>query len=87
MQVIADALHLLAQGSVLRILLLPVVVGISYEIIKWAGRSDNWATRIASAPGKALQHLTTAEPDDSMLEVAIAAMKRVIPETAGEDAW
>lgn len=71
----------------IRILLLPVVVGISYEIIKWAGRSDNWATRIASAPGKALQHLTTAEPDDSMLEVAIAAMKRVIPETAGEDAW
>ena len=71
----------------IRILLLPVVVGIRYEIIKWAGRSDNWATRIASAPGKALQHLTTAEPDDSMLEVAIAAMKRVIPETAGEDAW
>lgn len=71
----------------IRILLLPVVVGISYEIIKWAGRSDYWATRIASAPGKALQHLTTAEPDDSMLEVAIAAMKRVIPETAGEDAW
>ena len=72
---------------VIRILLLPVVVGISYEIIKWAGRNDNWATRIASAPGKALQHLTTAEPDDSMLEVAIAAMERVIPEKVGEDAW
>jgi uncharacterized protein YqhQ len=72
---------------VLRIVLLPVVVGISYEIIKWAGRHDNVCTRIVSAPGKALQHLTTQEPDDSMLEVAIAALKLVIPETEGEDTW
>lgn len=71
----------------LRILLLPVVVGISYEIIKWAGRHDNVLTRIVSAPGKALQHLTTQEPDDSMLEVAIAAIKLVLPETEGEDLW
>ena len=71
----------------LRILMLPVVVGISYEIIKWAGRNDNVLTRIVSAPGKALQHLTTAEPDDSMLEVAIEAIKRVIPDKAGEDKW
>jgi uncharacterized protein YqhQ len=71
----------------LRILMLPVVVGISYEIIKWAGRNDNILTRIVSAPGKALQHLTTAEPEDSMLEVAIEAIKAVIPEKAGEDKW
>ena len=71
----------------LRIVLLPVVVGISYEIIKWAGRNDNVLTRIVSAPGKALQRLTTAEPDDSMLEVAIEALTRVIPENENEAAW
>lgn len=71
----------------LRILLLPVVVGISYELIKWAGRNDNLLTRIVSAPGKALQRLTTKEPDDSMLEVAIEAIKLVIPEKEGEDKW
>ena len=70
-----------------RILLLPVVVGLSYELIKYAGRHDNWFTKAVSAPGKALQHLTTAEPDDSMLEVAIAALKPVLPETEGEDKW
>lgn len=71
----------------LRILLLPVVVGISYELIKWAGRHDNIFTRIISAPGKGLQRLTTAEPDDSMLEVAIEAIKLVLPEKNGEDKW
>ncbi len=71
----------------LRIVLLPVVVGISYELIKLAGRYDNVFTRIISAPGKALQHLTTAEPDDSMLEVAIAALTEVIPAEAGSDTW
>ena len=70
-----------------RLLLLPVVVGISYEVIKYAGRHDNWLTKILSAPGKALQHLTTAEPDDSMLEVAIEALKQVLPDQAGEDRW
>lgn len=71
----------------LRIVLLPVVVGISYELIRWAGRHDNLATRIISAPGKALQHLTTREPDDSMLEVAIEAIKLVIPENENEALW
>ena len=71
----------------LHLLLLPVVVSISYEIIKWAGRHDNALTRAVSAPGKALQHLTTAEPDDSMLEVAIEALKLVIPEEKGSDVW
>ena len=71
----------------LRILLLPVVIAISYEIIKLAGRYDNTATRILSAPGKALQRLTTMEPDDEMLEVAIEAIKLVIPEQTGADEW
>jgi uncharacterized protein YqhQ len=71
----------------LRILLLPVVVGISYEIIKYAGRHDNFLTMVISAPGKALQEITTAEPDDSMLEVAIEALKQVIPEEKDADKW
>ena len=70
-----------------RLLLLPVVVGISYELIKFAGRHDNLLTKIISAPGKALQRLTTAEPDDSMIETAIEALKLVIPEEKGADAW
>ncbi len=71
----------------LRLVLLPVVVGISYEIIRLAGRYDNVVTRIVSAPGKAFQALTTREPDDSMIEVAIEAMKIVIPEEKGIDKW
>ena len=71
----------------LRILLLPVVVAISYELIKLAGRHDNFITRIISAPGKAMQSLTTSEPDDAMIEVAIEAVKLVLPETEGEDKW
>jgi uncharacterized protein YqhQ len=71
----------------MRILMLPIVVGISYELIKWAGRHDNIMTRILSAPGKALQKLTTQEPDDDMIEVAVTALKLVIPENEGEDKW
>ena len=72
---------------VLRILLLPVVMGISYEIIRWAGKHDNWLSSALSAPGKALQRLTTSEPDDEMIECAIEATKLVIPEVKGQDAW
>ena len=72
---------------VLRIALLPVIVAISYEIIKLAGRYDNFLTRIISAPGKALQHLTTREPDDEMIEVAIRAIELVVPENEDEAAW
>ncbi|MDR1299748.1 MAG: DUF1385 domain-containing protein [Oscillospiraceae bacterium] len=72
---------------ILRIALLPVVVAVSYEIIKWAGRHDNAATRAISAPGKALQRLTTREPDDSMIEVAIEALKLVLPDSPGDDRW
>lgn len=71
----------------LRLLLLPVVVGVSYELLKLAGRYDNLFTRILSAPGKALQRLTTAEPDDDMLEVALESLRLVLPDKAGEDLW
>ena len=69
------------------LLLLPIVVGISYEINRWCGRHDNWLSAILSAPGKWLQHITTYEPDDGMIEVAIRAMELVIPEEKGSDAW
>jgi len=71
----------------LRIALLPVVVAISYEVIKLAGRYDNILTRIISAPGKALQRLTTSEPDDEMIEVAQKALELVLPEDEKEAAW
>ena len=67
--------------------LLPVVVGISYEINRWCGMHDNVLSRILSAPGKWLQHLTTSEPDDEMIECAIRAMELVIPEEKGSDLW
>ena len=70
-----------------RLALLPIVAGISYEIIKLAGRYDNFATRIVSWPGLMLQKITTREPDESQLEVAIASMKAVIPENKDEDKW
>ena len=69
------------------LLLLPVVVGISYEINRWCGLHDNRLSAILSAPGKWLQRITTNEPDDSMIECAIRAMELVIPEEKGSDAW
>lgn len=72
---------------VLKILLLPLVVGITYEIIKFAGRHDNVLTKIISAPGLWLQRLTVKEPDDDMIEVAIAAIKAVIPQNGEDDKW
>ncbi len=81
---------------VLRILLIPVIAGISYEIIRLAGRSDNLFVRIISAPGMLLQRLTTKEPDESMAEVAIKSVEAVfdwkayLKETFGyevEDSW
>ena len=70
----------------LKLLTFPIVVGVGYELIKLAGRADNIFTRIISAPGKWLQHITTREPDDSMIECAIAAMEKVIPGD-GSDTW
>lgn len=72
---------------VMRLLLLPVVAGISYEIIKWAGRSENKCVACLSKPGLWLQRLTTREPDESQIEVAIKSMKAVIPENSEEDKW
>lgn len=69
------------------LVLLPLVVGISYEFIRLAGNNDNIVTRILSAPGLAMQRITTREPDDSMIEIAIAALKPCIPEDKSEDKW
>lgn len=71
----------------LKLLTLPVVVGVAYEVIKLAGRYDNILTRIVSAPGLWLQRLTTHEPDDSMIEVAIAAVTPVLPQDPEEGRW
>lgn len=62
---------------VVRILLLPVIAGISYEVLKLAGRSDNILINLISSPGLAIQKLTTKEPDDDMIEVAIQAVEAV----------
>ena len=69
------------------LLLLPLVVGISYEINLWCGGHDNALSAFLSAPGKWLQRITTYEPDDGMIECAIRAMELVIPEEKGSDAW
>lgn len=71
----------------LKLLLLPLVMGISYELIKLAGRYDNILTAVISAPGLWLQRLTTFEPDDSMIEVAIAAVRPVLPERPEDSLW
>ena len=70
-----------------KLLLLPLVVGVTYEINRWAGRYDNWFTKILIAPGMWMQHFTTNEPDDSMIEVGIAAVNAVLPEKEGSDLW
>ena len=70
-----------------KLVLLPVVVGITYEINRWAGRNDNALTRLISAPGMWMQNFTTNEPDDSMIEVAILAVEAVLPEEEGADRW
>ena len=69
---------------VFKILLIPVTCGIGYELIKLCGKHDNWFTRIIAAPGLWAQRITTKEPDDSMIEVAIEAIKAVIPEDGSD---
>jgi len=66
---------------------LPLIAGLSYEIIKFAGRHENLFTRILSAPGMWLQGLTTKEPDDSQIEVAIKSLEAVIPRNSDDDKW
>ena len=70
-----------------KLLLLPIVVSVTYEINRFAGRHDNKFTKILTAPGMWFQNFTTNEPDDSMIEVAIAAVKAVLPEEEGADRW
>lgn len=70
-----------------KLLLLVPVVGITYEFNRAVGAHDNKLTRILSAPGMWMQNFTTNEPDDSMLEVAIEAMKLVLPAEQGKDKW
>ncbi len=75
------------QRALFKILLLPVVAGLSYEVIKFAGRHENWFTKMISMPGMWLQYITTREPDDSQLEVAIESMKAVLTENKEDDKW
>lgn len=80
-----------ALGTLLRVvsklLLLPIVVGIAYELIRLAGRYDNIVTRIISAPGLWMQRITTREPDDSMIEIAVAALTPCLPKEGEDDNW
>ena len=69
------------------LLMLPIIVGVSYEFNRWAGRHDGPITKLLTAPGLWLQNFTTFEPDDSMIEVGIKALELVLPEVKGEDAW
>lgn len=71
----------------LKLALIPLVVAIAYEINRLVGRHDNWFTRILTAPGMWMQNFTTQEPDDSMIEVGIAAVEAVLPEKEGDDKW
>lgn len=71
----------------IKLCILPVIVAIAYEIIKLAGRYDNIFTKIVSAPGLWIQRLTTREPDDSQIEVALAAFMPCIPDDKELDRW
>ena len=73
--------------SILVMCLVPLIVGISYELIRIAGRYENIFTKILSAPGLYIQRLTTKEPDDKEIECAIAAIKPCIPDNLEEDKW
>ena len=70
-----------------KLLLLPLVVAIAYEINRWVGKHDSAFTRFLTAPGLWMQNFTTNEPDDSMIEVAITAVNAVLPEKEGADRW
>lgn len=75
------------QNMLMRIALMPVVAGISYEMIKFAGRCKLKAVAILTKPGLWLQKITTREPDDSQLEVAIASLKAVLTDNKEDDKW
>ena len=69
------------------LLLLPLVVGVTYEFNRWVGRHDNPVTRVLTAPGMWLQNFTTNEPDDGMIECAIRSLELVLPSEQGKDSW
>ena len=69
----------------IKILMLPLTCGLGYELIKICGKYDNFITRIIAAPGLWIQRLTTKEPDDGMIEIAIAAVQEVIPEDGSDE--
>ena len=73
--------------TLVHFILLPLVVGITYEFNRWVGRTDNALTKFLTAPGMWMQNFTTFEPDDSMIECAIRALELVIPEEKGKDQW
>lgn len=82
----SDSVAILLR-TVCKLILLPLVVGLAYELIRIAGRHDNIITRIFSAPGLWMQRITTKEPDDSMIEVAIAAVTPCLPKNGEDDNW
>lgn len=71
----------------IKVALLPLIVGIGYELIKLAGRHQNWFTKIFSAPGLWIQRITTNEPEDDQIEVAIESLKAVLPHEGEDDNW
>ena len=73
--------------TIVKLLLVPLICGLGYELIKICGRYDNIVTRIIAYPGLLVQRLTVYEPDDQMIEIAIAAMNPVIPEDEEADKW
>ena len=75
-----------AVWMIVKLLILPLVMGFGYEFIKYAGKHDNLFVKILSAPGLWMQRLTTKEPDDSMIEVALAAFRTVITDNPADDA-
>ena len=73
--------------TLVHLLLLPLVVGVTYEFNRWVGRNDNALTRFLTAPGMWMQNFTTNEPDDAMIQCAIRSLELVLPQEKGKDEW
>ena len=73
--------------TLVHLVLLPLVVGVTYEFNRWVGRHDNGLSRLLTAPGLWLQNFTTNEPEDGMIECAIRSLELVLPSQKGKDAW
>jgi uncharacterized protein YqhQ len=79
--------HNIFLNALIRILLVPLVAGVSLEFIKFAVKHENWLFKVITAPGLMFQSFTTREPDDRQIEVAIAAFMEVLPAEEGSDEW